>query len=223
MHAAVHAPNNFLLKVDFRNFFPSIRSEDVESALRRWKHEVKGSHLTEQDIRFIRQVVCRKGRLTIGAPTSPAISNMVMREFDNYWSDQCERMGITYTRYADDLCFSCNNGGVLQGLLTRLRDGLGRAASPRLTLHDEKTVFTSRKRRRIVTGIVLTSDKKLSLGRPTKRKIRTLVYVSMHGDVDPDKLAYLRGFLAYARSVEPSFIASLRRKFGDAAIDELGG
>jgi len=223
LHAAVHAPNNFLLKVDFRNFFPSIRSDDVESALQRWKHEVKGFRLSDQDIKFIRQVVCRKGRLTIGAPTSPAISNIVMRNFDTHWSGLCDQMGIAYSRYADDICFSCNQAGVLQGLLTRLRDELSRAASPRLGLHDEKTVFTSRKRRRIVTGIVLTSDNKLSLGRPTKRRIRSLVHLSIHGELGPDKLAYLRGFLAYARSVEPSFISSLRRKFGDAPLDELIG
>src|SRR5713226_4776036 len=112
LHAAVHVSNNFLLKIDFRNFFPSIRSDDIEAALRRWKHEVRHLHLSEEDIRFVRQVVCRKGRLTIGAPTSPAISNIVMREFDGYWSDQCSKKSITYTRYADDLCFSCNERGI---------------------------------------------------------------------------------------------------------------
>ena len=167
------------------------------------------------------QVVCRKGRLTIGAPTSPAISNIVMRDFDNHWSDLCTRKGITYTRYADDLCFSCNERGILQGLLTELRHHLSRATSPRLVLNDEKTVFTSRKRKRIVTGIVLTSDRKLSLGRPTKRKIRTLVYLSTRDALNSEQLAYLCGFLAYARSIEPNFVASLRRKFGDANLDRL--
>jgi retron-type reverse transcriptase len=221
MHAGVHVSNNFLLKVDFRNFFPSIRSGDVETALRRSTQEMGHASFSGDDIKFIRQIVCRKGRLTIGAPTSPTISNIVMRDFDGHWWDVCTKKGIAYTRYADDLCFSCNEKGILQGLLTQLRTELTRTASPQLILNDEKTVFTSRKRKRMVTGIVLTSDKKLSLGRLMKRKIRTLVYLSTQDTLSPEQLAYLRGFLAYARSVEPSFIASLHRKFGDTNLERL--
>jgi RNA-directed DNA polymerase len=221
-HAAVHARHNFLLKVDFRDFFPSVRSRDIESALEGERVGVQKLPLSRGDIRFIRQVVCRHGRLTIGAPTSPAISNIVMRDFDGHWSRLCQERGVAYTRYADDLCFSSDEPGVLSGLLRDLRKFLDETGGPALTLNDEKTAFTSRKRKRIVTGIILTPDGKLSLGRPIKRKIRTLVYLFVSNKLDGAQAAYLRGFLAYARSVEPTFIDSLRTKYGDAALRGLG-
>jgi RNA-directed DNA polymerase len=221
-HAAVHAQNNFLLKIDFRDFFPSIHSYDVELTLRRHGNDFPDRKLSEEDIAFIKQVVCKNGRLTIGAPTSPSISNIVMKEFDGHWSNRSTEMGITYTRYADDLCFSCSVPGILKEVFFQLKQHLNEMQSPRLTLNETKTVFTSRKRRRNVTGIVLTSDNKLSLGRATKRRIRSMVFLFSKQESEKEQIQYLQGFLAYANSVEPGFVDSLRRKFGRAILDQLG-
>jgi RNA-directed DNA polymerase len=68
------------------------------------------------------------------------------------------------------------------------------------------------KGRRLVTGIILTTDGKLSLGRGKKRQLRSLVfnYPSLS---KPERLT-LRGWLAYCRSIEPDFLNSLVIKFG---------
>ena len=46
--------------------------------------------------------------LSQGSPTSAYISNLVMKEFDEYIGDYCENNNISYTRYSDDLTFSGN-------------------------------------------------------------------------------------------------------------------
>src|SRR5690606_38002070 len=48
---------------------------------------------------------CR-GRLPLGARTSPRVSNMVLIDIDDQLELLAESNGLVYTRYADDLTFS---------------------------------------------------------------------------------------------------------------------
>ena len=41
-----------------------------------------------------------------GAPTSPQISNLMMKRFDERIGKWCGERGINYTRYCDDMTFS---------------------------------------------------------------------------------------------------------------------
>ncbi len=91
------------------------------------------------------------------------LSNAVMYDFDDYWYGESEAINVRYSRYADDLYFSTDQPRVLSGVLDRVRTDLGPRLSPKLTINDTKTVFTSRKRRRLITGLILTADKRVSL------------------------------------------------------------
>ncbi|HCN8126267.1 TPA: RNA-directed DNA polymerase, partial [Escherichia coli] len=51
--------------------------------------------------------------LSVGAPSSPFISNIVMSSFDEEISSFCKENKISYSRYADDLTFSTNERDVL--------------------------------------------------------------------------------------------------------------
>jgi RNA-directed DNA polymerase len=212
-NATTHRANNFLLKVDFQNFFHSIRKRDVVRLLSNAGKTAK-AELTPADIEFAVQVVCRFDRLAMGAPSSPIVSNRVMYEFDVYWSAFAQKTATVYTRYADDLYFSTNTPDVLSSLLSHLRAYLSESRSPQLSLNDAKTVFTSRKRRRMITGLLLTPQGNISLGRKRKRHIRSMVHKLRLGQLSPIDAQSLKGMLAYAHSVEPSFIEALKRKFG---------
>jgi hypothetical protein len=106
-------------------------------------------------------------------------------------------------------------------VLDSLRAELTRQKSPALVINDQKTVFTSRKRRKLITGLVVTPQGLISLGRKKKRFLRGLVFRSIQHSLDPERLRSLKGLIAYAGSVEPSFVESLRRKYGNGAIDSL--
>jgi RNA-directed DNA polymerase len=220
-NAVLHASHNYLLRIDFEAFFPSIRGQDVVSLLHKNASALRALVGNDEDIEIIRQLSCRRDRLTIGAPSSPAISNAVMFDLDASWFDLSQKLKITYSRYADDLYFSTNSRGLLSELMTVVRKSLAECQSPRLFINEKKSVFTSRKRRRLATGLVLTSDKKVSIGRATKRKVKALAFQYRNGLLDGKRLKYLRGFLAYVRSVEPRFLESLRAKYGEDTLTKL--
>lgn len=220
-NAAMHSRNNFLLKIDFQDFFPSIRDRDIVRLLQHNANRVSAFIKEADDLSFVQSTVCRGNGLPIGAPSSPIISNAVMYDFDLDWSNWCQENEVTYSRYADDLSFSTKRAKVLDVLLGRLHKDLEERTSPKLRINDKKTVFTSRKRKRLVTGIVLTSKSELSLGRRNKRKIRGMIHRFLMNALDEQARSYLTGYLSFANSVEPSFIQSLRRKYGSETIDRL--
>ena len=55
---------------------------------------------------MIAQLVCYKGKLPQGAPTSPIISNMICSPLDTQLTQLAKRYKLVYTRYADDITFS---------------------------------------------------------------------------------------------------------------------
>src|SRR5207244_12624090 len=129
------------------------------------------------------------------------------------WSRIAQAEEVTYTRYADDLYLSTNQPNVLQGRLGSVRESLNVGRGPTLRINDRKTAFSSRKRRRLAAGLVLTSDRKISIGRHKKRLLKSLVNKLKHKELPPEQLAHLRGWIAYLRSVEPVFVLALQRKY----------
>lgn len=220
-HALVHARQSYLLRIDFANFFPSIKDSDIAKLLDE-NQERFPFRLTKLDVAVVCAIVCRNGHLTIGAPSSPILSNAVLYRADKYWTTSCKRRNVVYSRYADDLYFSTREPNILADMLAKFEKYLQQLEFPRLQINRDKTVFTSRKRKRHVTGLVLTSDNKVSLGRKKKRWVRGLVYKYETGQLSNEQTAYLRGYLAFAQEVEPSFYRALETKYGKDLLRAIG-
>jgi len=115
-NAAAHVGQEFVASFDIKDFFPSVRLVDVVKALRSLKcpalSETNRTPLPWSDdaAAFVARLVTRRGRLPQGAPSSPAIANLVFREYDD---DICQRLGaaFVYTRYFDDLTISISAQG----------------------------------------------------------------------------------------------------------------
>ncbi|MHB1218654.1 MAG: retron St85 family RNA-directed DNA polymerase [Alphaproteobacteria bacterium] len=218
--AEQHSSSNYLLRVDLANFFPSLTADDVQLLLAENASRFS-LKLTQEDFSVITKIVCRHGQLTIGAPSSPALSNALLYRLDERIFRACTSDHVIYTRYADDLFFSTDEPNRLSETLQFVKVALSEERHPQLVINEKKTVFTSRKRRRVVAGLVLTSDRQISVGREKKRYIRSMVNSYLRGSLSADQISYLRGYLSYAQSVEPDILNRLRRKFGKLAIDSL--
>lgn len=212
-NAQRHVESDYLLKMDFRNFFPSILMTDIIRHL-----EIHcGQQYDPSAIKLIAYVCTwapkRQGplRLCIGAPTSPLLSNSVMFDFDEQLSSAAASDGVTYTRYADDLALSSRASGTLNnypGLVAKLAGNLN---YPQLELNERKTVFASRAGRRVITGVTLTADRQTSIGRKRKREIRAMYHRMILGKLSPDEQQELAGLIAFADDVEPGFSAWLSK------------
>jgi retron-type reverse transcriptase len=207
--------------MDFRDFFHSIKPVDILSRIE------KREPLSEDDKVVLSKLFFWKPRrsdalqLSIGAPSSPAISNMVMYELDTALFDLCRNSSVTYTRYADDLTFSTSSPYFLSGIMQLVIQAVSASSSPRLHFNEEKTINVSRKNRISITGLVLTPNKKVSIGRDNKRRIHSLINSYRYHKLDDDTVTYLSGYLAYINSVEPSFLISLTHKYGSELIHSL--
>lgn len=224
-HADVHSRSNYLLSFDFSNFFPSITHSWVVEYLR-GESENGRIQLDDEAIRMVARLVCRYDSasstlaLSIGAPSSPALSNAILYSLDHDVSQMAYEAGVLYTRYADDVYFSTTHPKILQEVENEFRRIVG-LVSPGLRLNETKTNRKSRKARRTVTGLVLTPTHEVSIGRSRKREIRTRVFLFSKGELTKEDSLSLSGLLSFASDAEPSFIFRLRRKFGDEIIDNL--
>jgi RNA-directed DNA polymerase len=222
-NARRHMTGRFLLKLDFSDFFPSIKEADLREHFAR--------HLPDRYNDAEVALIChyslwyppesRVLALCIGAPSSPILSNSVMYDFDVALSAYCLLNGVVYTRYADDLAFSTSRPDCLTKVPPIVHELLATARYPTLRLNERKTFFTSKKFRRSVTGLVISSQGQISLGRERKRLIRAMLHWFINGKLSSAESAKLRGLLAFAEGTEPDFVRRLEQHYSKASLDEI--
>ncbi|GJD76520.1 reverse transcriptase family protein [Methylobacterium goesingense] len=165
----------------------------------------------------------REGVLPQGAPTSPMLSNLAMRALDERLIALAAKNGMIYTRYADDLVFSCKNrtkptiDKVKRSILRELsREGF----QPNL----RKTAVRGPGSRRIVLG-VLVNGKEPRLTRDFKENLRMHFHFLTSEKHGPHNHAnnrgtsisgiyhHVRGLIAWAKVIEPAYGANLMVRF----------
>ena len=162
-NARPHTNKNVLLKLDIHHFFDNILYATI-------KEKVFPVEDYSESIRILLTILCiRKDVLPQGTPTSPVISNIIMRDFDNTVGEWCDAKNISYTRYCDDMTFSgdfdsCEVITIVQEELRKLG----------LFLNDKKTVRVVRGQRQSVTGIVVNEG--MSIPSAYRKKLRQEVY-----------------------------------------------
>lgn len=221
-NAERHRYARFTNRYDFKDFFPSFSAGRVRLFIYE-QTKVLGMEVSDQDLDFVVSIVCRHGRLTIGAPSSPAITNAMMFEFDQRMHQECEKRGLIFTRYADDIFVSSGEAGQLESvgqIIAKCKRGIPHLS---LRLNQSKTARLSKKYRRSVTGVVITPQHTLSIGRGRKREIKSLIHQWIKGELDGQRISYLRGLFAFAIDIEPDFEDRLVRKYGADEIARLRG
>lgn len=222
-NALIHSKNSFFLKMDFIDFFNSITPKLFWEACER--HQIEFDWLDKEfleKILFWRQSkYSKKLILSIGAPSSPFISNFLMYSFDVELSQYCKQNDITFTRYADDLTFSTNIPDILFEVPNIVRTILLRFYGQKIQINQFKTVFSSKKYNRHVTGLTITNESSISVGRKKKRYIKHLVHNFIEKKITLEDLNYLRGYLGFIQYVEPKFLNSLELKYTKTVIQNI--
>lgn len=207
-HAQLHAKSRFFLHADIRNFFPSIKSLKLNPILRENKNIFDNLGLDmEESLGDIRKICFKKDSLSIGAVSSPVISNVVMFSFDEIMLEYCKTNGYLYSRYADDIYISSKTY-IPKDVLTFLQRELVKCG---FTMNYSKTKFCSSKSRRKVTGLVITTDSRISIGTESRKFIKKMVYDKLvHGKGDSYRIL---GYLSFLKDVEPNTYNNLIIKY----------
>jgi len=212
-NAQMHVKNSYLMRMDFKDFFHTIVIEDGRKFL-------GNQGLEGEDLQFVLSAIFRFGKLTIGAPSSPSFSNAACYQLDAILSHKSGGLGITYTRYADDLYFSAPEKGFLMPFEKVVQKTVADLSMPSsLEINHDKTSHMSKKGVRKVTGVVLTNQGKLSIGRIRKRQISAMIH--QFSGLDEFEKEKIVGWLGFANSIEPDFVSKMRAKYSSDAIEEI--
>ncbi len=158
-HVECHLSSAQLLKLDLRDFFPSISTERV------YKLFVEAGY-TAAVARTLAALTTVQGSLPQGAPSSPAISNLVLESFDNAVSELCTRRELTYTRYADDIVISGASIGYIKDSVSLI------AIENGFELNYKKSrAYTDPQEPRFVTGLMI-HEGRARLPKAARRRIR---------------------------------------------------
>jgi len=121
-NAENHTNKQYLFTFDLANYFHSIGWYRIYKVFRGlgYTHEIAkylsglcthrftGHKSLLMELDDCQRKMIRKRHLAQGAPTSPALSNLVMYKLDKRLDGLAESLELTYSRYADDLAFSGN-------------------------------------------------------------------------------------------------------------------
>ena len=222
-NARSHSGSKWILKLDFHDFFHSITPRDWDRIVRRtetlapFSRESADFHNLLFWGRGGREPAC----LSIGAPTSPSVSNLACARLDEWMARRATRLGLRVTRYADDITVSGDEVKKIRKFESDLTAFLDRNNGPNLTLNPAKRGLYGPGERKMVTGIILTPEGKISIGRERKREISALIHKFSVGNLDQATAFRAKGLLAFSYSVEPDFFESMKTKYGDNLIEHL--
>ncbi len=101
-NASAHLGRDYMLKLDFDDFFHQVDCAKLE---RLFNDPTLFSFLPDTE-EFLSRFVTLHGRLPMGSPASPVLSNFATILLDKELLNWCRQHGIVYTRYVDDLTFS---------------------------------------------------------------------------------------------------------------------
>jgi len=216
-----HVGSAIVLRLDLKDFFPSIGFRRVKRALERLGYN--------EGVATIFALICTEAprvELTLdgqkhfvaladrflpqGAPTSPALTNILCEFLDKRLDGAARKLGFAYTRYADDLIFSSRdakaNAVSMRDLATKI------LADEKFVVNDEKTAIMRRRNRQTVTGIVINDGENLAprLSREDARRFRAFLHSyeklgreAMTEKLGQDALSYAQGYLSFVHMVNP--------------------
>ncbi len=217
-NAAPHVGRAVVVKLDLRDFFPSLTFARVRGLWLALGYSYPvaatlAALVTEAE----RQPVEVEGELlhvpvgprvcVQGAPTSPGIANALVRRLDARLAGLAKSLGWAYTRYADDLTFSGDEparAGDVVRRATRIVNSEGFA------VRGDKTRVMRASGAQRVAGV--TVNEVLGLSRTERKKLRAELHREKTRGASDEQRARTTGKLAYLAMLNPEQAAALARR-----------
>lgn len=199
-NAKIHIGQEQFLKLDLKDFFPSITINQVITIFKSLGYTHKVSF-------YLAAICCYGEVLPQGAPTSPMLSNIVAISLDKRLMAFSKTNNLKYTRYADDLAFSGEQIPVkFIDYISNIITSCG------FKVNEKKTILQQNKNKRILTGISI-ADSVIKIPREYKRNLKQEIHLIRKFGIstfirrqkikNPDYLLSIIGKIHFWLSVEP--------------------
>jgi RNA-directed DNA polymerase len=236
-YVAPHVRQAVVWKTDLANFFPSIFRPRVFGLFRLLgypekvadlfagltTHRVDPSVLDQVrgqvpgDAFHELELLLPQAHLPPGAPTSPALANLVAYRLDSRLHGLARSFGAVYTRYADDLAFSGDHR--FKRSLQRFRvNVLAIILDEGFSIRRRKSSVMTGSRRQQVAGVVV--NEKPNVPREQYKTLKAILHncivfgaESQNRDHHTDFRAHLLGRIEFVRSFHPERGRKLRDLF----------
>ncbi len=168
--AKVHNTSpDLLINIDLKDFFPTITFERV-----RGMYQYLGYSGYIASILAMICTYCERMAVEIkdetkyiktsdrilpqGSPASPMITNIICKRMDKRINGLCQKLGITYTRYADDMSFSYSGDLKNLAIVSFLKSIKNIVEQEGFHMNEEKTHILRKHKRQYITGIVINNE-----------------------------------------------------------------
>lgn len=213
-NAEIHKYDSYVLRIDLKDFFGSIKRKDVFYLFYNLGYNVLISNILSNICTYynmpLKQAkskgVSLERVLPQGAVTSPTLSNLIFKRVDTRLEGLVSKREITYSRYADDLFFSCNNEVLLkktQKVIYSILEDEG------FKINSDKVKLMGLFTERHITGLTLV-DNKVIVPRYIKRKVRAMIHY-MIATSDYSNLDKVRGYISFISSIESNYIEKIKK------------
>lgn len=227
-NAALHVGQKTIIRVDIKDFFPSIQfhrvsglfhqigySKGIATVLALLSTESWRISTLVKGKRYF--VALSKRYLPQGAITSPALSNLICRHLDRRLTALAQKNGWTYSRYADDIVFSHPEAQIpVENLLKKI-DFIVKKEG--FEVQKSKTLVMRPHQRQHVTGIVINNGQ-MRLSQKDIRKFRAFCHqytlkgkTHMSQKMGKDAEQYARGYWAFMHMVNPEQAQQFKNKY----------
>ncbi|WP_332855756.1 reverse transcriptase family protein [Duganella sp. S19_KUP01_CR8] len=232
-HAALHAGRHAVIRMDLKDFFPSIQLSRIHALFEKLDYPSKvagtlaricvnrapqGVFRNQQEggsIAWAERQALKSPHLPQGSPCSPALANLCAYRLDLRLEALAHSLGATYSRYADDLAFS----GDLDFARAAERFHIQVAAialEEGFRINTRKTRLMREGTRQQLTGVVVNTHPNIARDEYDKLKA-TLTNCMRHGPASqnhnnhPDFRAYLAGRISFVKMVNAHRAVKLQR------------
>jgi RNA-directed DNA polymerase len=209
--AVQHQGAEVLLTMDITNFFNSFSRSNVFDGLDYFAKKALSAHKQtvisayEAELHALAGLMCYMGHVPQGAPSSPALTNLLCYVLDARLDDLAQKYKCTYTRYADDMSFSSKNKSLDIGELKKpITTAVETYRIAHLRINTKKTRIQRKHKRMSVTGIVINNG--LSVPRWKWRNFQAELYNLSRDNthISLEKYQQLRGYIEWMRTLNPA-------------------
>lgn len=209
--ANIHCKQKWLLKLDIKDFYNSVPKEAIKKAINYIFPDIRNGNLLDK--RKIFKYCTVNDKLPVGAITSAHLANLAFYEIEKEITQFCKKNNINYSRYMDDMFFSCDDKKKLNKIENFVQKLLKENS---YNLNENKVKYISDNKQQSILGVVVNNND-VKIKNLKKREYRSLFFNYIKSIFIEERLGVahlfhkkinfstINGHLSYLKNTDPVF------------------